>query len=147
MTSAVPILLDTNTISELERRIPNPIVKAWFDTQPPNMAYISSFTIAEIETAIYQQRDPARAKRLQVWLEAFVLPSFNNRILPFDIRAARVYGRWAGENRKTGTPLTVTDTQIAAIAYVHGLVVVTRNTSDFQALPIRIVNPWLKPQV
>jgi toxin FitB len=144
MISAVPVLLDTSTISELERKTPNPIVKAWFDAQPPNMAYISSFTIAEIKTGIYQQRNPKRARRLQVWLEAFVLPGFNNRILPFDTASAQIYGRWAGESRKNGTPLTVTDTQIAAIAYIHGLVVATRNTADFKSLPIRLVNPWLE---
>lgn len=144
MISAVPVLLDTNTISELERKTPNPIVRAWFDAQEPNMAFISSFTIAEIETGIYQQRNLEKAERLRVWLEAFVFPSFNNRILSFDSNAARVYGRWAGENRKNGTPLTVTDTQIAAIAYVHGLVVATRNTNDFKSLPVQLVNPWLK---
>jgi toxin FitB len=142
MINAFPVLLDTNTISELERKVPNPIVKAWFDAQPPNTAYISSFTIVEIEMGIYQQRDPEQARRLRVWLEAFVLPSFNNRILPFDTASAQIYGRWAGESRKTGKPLTVTDTQIAAIAYVHGLVVATRNTTDFESLPIRLVNPW-----
>ncbi len=142
MTDALPVILDTNTISELQRTKPEARVKAWFDLQVPSQSFISSFTIAEIETGIFQLRDAKKAEDLRLWLETFILPTFHNRILPFDTAAARIYGRWAGENRKKGTPLTVTDTQIAAIAYVHGLVVATRNTPDFASLPVRLVNPW-----
>ncbi|MEY4531793.1 MAG: hypothetical protein RLZZ156_2514 [Deinococcota bacterium] len=144
MTNIVPVLLDTNTLSELQRKTPDARVSAWFDAQILNSSFISSFTIAEIEMGIYQQRDPEKAKIFQIWLETDLLPKFEHRILPFDTAAARIYGRWAGESRKKGNTLTVTDTQIAAIAYVHGLTVATRNTSDFALLPVRLVNPWLE---
>jgi toxin FitB len=140
----IEYLLDTNTISELQKKVPDVNVTNWFLSQPINQLYLSSFTIAEIEMGIHQQRDLEKAEKFQTWLETVVLVKFANRILPFNIGAARVYGRWAGESRKKGTPLTVTDTQIAAIAYVHGLVVATRNTADFKSLPIRLVNPWLE---
>jgi toxin FitB len=143
----IEFLLDTNTISELQKKVPDANVANWFFSQPINQLYLSSFTIAEIEMGIHQQRDFEKAEKYQTWLETTVLVKFTNRILPFDTSAARVYGRWAGENRKNGTPLTVIDTQIAAIAYVHGLVVATRNTDDFKSLPIRLVNPWLEPKV
>lgn len=143
----IEYLLDTNTISELQKKVPDTNVENWFFLQPINQLYLSSFTIAEIELGIHQQRDLEKAEKLQTWLETVVLVKFTNRILPFDTSAARVYGRWAGENRKNGTPLTVTDTQIAAIAYVHGLVVATRNTPDFKSLPVQLVNPWLSPKV
>ncbi len=137
-------LLDTNTISELQKKIPNSNLENWFYSQPISQLYLSSFTIAEIEAGIHHQRDLEKAQKLQIWLETVVLVKFTNRILSFDITAARVYGRWAGENRKSGTPLTVTDSQIASIAYVNGLVVATRNTPDFRSLPVQLVNPWLE---
>ncbi len=140
----IEYLLDTNSISELQKKVPNANVENWFYSQPISQLHLSSFTIAEIEMGIHQQRDLEKAKKIQSWFETVVLVKFTNRILTFDTSAARVYGRWAGENRKNGTPLTVTDTQIAAIAYVHGLVVATRNTIDFQSLPIQLVNPWLE---
>jgi toxin FitB len=143
----IKYLLNTNTISELQKKVPDANVASWFLSEPISQLYLPSFTIAEIEMGIHQQRDLEKAEKFQTWLEAVVLVKFTNRILPFDTVAARVYGRWAGENRKNGTPLTVTDTQIAAIAYIHGLVVATRNTADFASLPIRLVNPWLEPQV
>jgi toxin FitB len=143
MINVVLVLLDTNTISELQRKTPDARVKIWFDAQIPSSSFISSFSIAEIETGIFQQRDAKKADELRLWLETFVLPTFQDRILSFDTAAARIYGRWAGENRKKGNTLTVTDTQIAAIAYVHGLSVATRNTTDFIFLPVRLVNPWL----
>ncbi len=143
----IEYLLDTNTISELQKKAPDANVTNWFLSQPISQLYISSFTIAEIEIGIHQQRDLEKAEKFRTWLETVVLVKFTNRIVSFDTSAARVYGRWAGENRKSGTPLTVTDTQIAAIAYVRGLVVATRNIPDFKALPVQLVNPWLKDQV
>ena len=140
----IDYLLDTNTVSELQRKTPDTKVRSWYFSQPVNRLYISSFTIAEIEMGIYQQRDPEKAKIFQIWLETDLLPKFEHRILPFDTAAARIYGCWAGEIRKKGNTLTVTDTQIAAIAYVHGLTVATRNTLNFVLLPVRLVNPWLE---
>ncbi len=136
-------LLDTNTISELQRKKPDPNVRDWFYSQPIGQLYLSSFTIAEIEIGIHQQRDSEKAQSFRVWLETDLLVKFESRILAFDTATARIYGRWAGESRKKGNPLTTTDTQIAAIAYVHGLVIATRNTSDFASLPVRLINPWL----
>ncbi len=140
----IEYMLDTNTLSELQKKIPDANVENWFYSQPVSRLYLSSFTIAEIEAGIHQQRDLEKTEKLQTWLESVVLVKFTNRILSFDTTAAQVYGRWAGKNRKQGTPLTVTDMQIAAIAYVHGLVVATRNTNDFKSLPIQLVNPWLE---
>jgi toxin FitB len=143
MTDFTDILVDTNTISELQRKRPDEQVVAWFNQRRTTHLYISSFSIAEIETGIHYHRDPQIAERLRAWLEGIVLPRFANRILPFDTQAARVYGRWAGDGKKREYPLSVTDAQIAAIAYTRGLTVATRNTVDFENLPIRLINPWL----
>ena len=136
-------LLDTNTISELARKRPDANVQTWFVRQKTKQLYLSSFTVAEIEMGIAQHPDASKAERLRNWLEGSILPNFSQRILGFDLAAARVYGRWAGLARKTGRSLPVVDSQIAAIAFVHGLVVVTRNTEDFKHVPVTVVNPWI----
>jgi toxin FitB len=96
----IEYLLDTNTISELQKKVPDANVENWFYSQPISQLYLSSFTIAEIEAGIHQQRDFKKAEKLQTWLETVVLVKFTNRILSFDTTAARVYGRWAGETAK-----------------------------------------------
>jgi predicted nucleic acid-binding protein len=39
-------------------------------------------------------------------------------------------------------PRPTVDSLIAAIARVHGLVVVTRNIANFELLGVPLVNPW-----
>jgi hypothetical protein len=41
-----------------------------------------------------------------------------------------------------GTPIGAMDAFIAATAEVHGMTLVTRNTSDFETFLERIINPW-----
>lgn len=94
-----------------------------------------------------QQRGSERRfprKRLEVWLETLVA-DFEDRTLPFDVRAARFWGRAVGQARKEGRSLSVVDSQIASIAGVHNLAVVTRNVGHFGVKPfdaIKIINPW-----
>ena len=39
-------------------------------------------------------------------------------------------------------PRSDRDALVAAAALVHGMAVVTRNVSDFQATGVAVVNPW-----
>lgn len=59
--------------------------------------------------------------------------------LPFDSAAAITCGRVRAELAKRGTPIGSYDLQIAAIALVHGLILVTHNTREFgrvEGLPL-----------
>ncbi|TDV67894.1 hypothetical protein EC915_103431 [Pseudomonas sp. LP_7_YM] len=40
-------------------------------------------------------------------------------------------------------PRSEYDTLIAATALVHGMTVVTRNTADFAASGVMLLNPWI----
>nr|MBA2815701.1 putative ribonuclease FitB [Candidatus Pantoea persica] len=87
-------LLDTNVIAELRKaRTPaiEPTVSAWTDIVDAGDMFLSIITVMEIEKGIAQlaRRDPAQAARLQTWFETAVLTEFSDRILPFDIEAAR----------------------------------------------------------
>jgi len=67
---------------------------------------------------------------------------FGDRILPFDVAAARAYAIVAAERRQSGRPITQFDAQIAAIARSRGAAIATRNASDFEGCGILVVNPW-----
>ncbi len=52
--------------------------------------------------------------------------------LPFDGAAARAFGQIRAELQRAGTPIGPYDLQIASIALVHHLTLVTHNTDEFK---------------
>ncbi|HEX4309299.1 MAG TPA: type II toxin-antitoxin system VapC family toxin [Acidobacteriaceae bacterium] len=133
-------LLDTNVVSELrkaDRADAN--VRYWAARLSPAALYLSAISILELEIGVLlvERRDRAQGKILRTWLEARVLPAFEDRILPIDTAVVR---RCAPLH--VPDPHTDRDALIAATALVHGLTVVTRNSSDFRRTGVKLVNPW-----
>lgn len=62
--------------------------------------------------------------------------------LPFDGEAAEIAGKVRAELSKAGTPIGPYDLQIAAIALVYGLVLVTHNTREFQRIEGLWIDDW-----
>ena len=63
-------LLDTNTVSELRKRKPDPRVTSWFDLTPTAELYLSCLTVGEIRRGIERLRgtDEGQAKAIERWL-------------------------------------------------------------------------------
>jgi predicted nucleic acid-binding protein len=80
--------------------------------------------------------DADQAGRLEAWL-ALIVDGYADRILNFDADAAQVWGRL-----RVPRPEHPLDKQIAAIALVHDLIVVTRNVADFAGTGVRVLNPF-----
>jgi len=74
---------------------------------------------------------------LRSWLEQHVLPEFSGRILPVDTAVAQRCARLHIPDKRGER-----DALIAATALVHGMVVVTRNVSDFEPTGVMTLNPW-----
>ena len=62
--------------------------------------------------------------------------------LPYDDTAAQEYGRIRAYLENAGTPIGPYDLQIAAIALVYDLIVVTHNTKEFRRIPGLKVEDW-----
>ena len=60
----------------------------------------------------------------------------------FDAAAAGIWGELMGAGDAAGRQLPIIDAQIAAIALVNGLSVVTRNVRDFAPMGVETVDPW-----
>lgn len=135
-------LLDTNVVSELRKTLPDPFVKRWADGVPLSSLYVSVITILELETGVLQRerRDPAQGAVLRRWMDEHVLPTFAERILPIDTAVAQRCARLHVPDR-----MAHGDALIAATALVHGMTVVTRNTADFAAADVKLIDPWLQP--
>ena len=134
------ILLDTNVLSELTRPRPAPQVVRWLESNEPRLA-LPTIALAELRYGI--ARLPPGGRRtslLRFW--RMTRDRFHGRIFSFDERAAEVYGDVAADAARKGRRLNVADGQIAAIALVHRMQIATRDTGDFEASGVGVVNPW-----
>jgi len=68
---------------------------------------------------------------------------FHTRCLAFDERAASHYAKLVADRVRAGRPISVEDAQIAAVALAGGLVLATRNISDFAGIEgLSLVDPF-----
>jgi predicted nucleic acid-binding protein len=135
-------LLDTNAVSELVRRSPDPGVVAWFKSQPEERLFLSSITLAELQRGVAQLPIGERRAGLERWMAEDVTRRFSGRLLGFGAAEALVWGDLAARLKLAGTGFATMDAQIAAIALAHGLAVVTRNMRHFEPFGVALVNPW-----
>ena len=61
-------LLDTNVISELVRKKPEPKVVRWIQDTDEDLLYLSVLTMGEIRKGITSYPDAARRVKLEAWL-------------------------------------------------------------------------------
>ena len=139
------ILLDTNVVSELMRRTPEPAVVAWLDAQDASSVYISVITEAELRYGVAILPEGRRRARLAAELDKTVEEELGRLVLPFDRAAARSFAAIGAARRAAGLPISHADCQIAAIARSRGARVVTRNDGDFEQCGIEVINPWPAP--
>lgn len=136
-------LLDTNVVSELRKAGTDRInleVLRWSDSVDQSTLFVSVITLMELEIGVLRlvRRDEEQATLIRIWLEKQVIPAFNGRILPVDLPVALHCATLHVPNPKADR-----DSLIAATALTHSLTVVTRNTSDFEASNVSLLNPWL----
>ena len=135
------ILLDTNVVSEAMKPDPDPAVLGWLDEQAAETLFLCSVTIAELMFGIAALPKGKRKERLTTALEG-VVTLFADRILPFDIEAARRYADLAVSARAAGRGFPTPDGYMAAIAAAHDFAVASRDSSAFSAAGLNVINPW-----
>lgn len=122
-------LLDTNVVSEALRPNPDPGVMAQLEAEDGRMA-IPSVVWHELSFGMLRLPPSRRRDTTEAFLSEFVAPVFP--VLPYDDRAAAWHAAQRAALTAAGKPPPFVDGQIAAIAAVNDLTLVTRNIKDFE---------------
>jgi toxin FitB len=131
-------LLDTNVVSETRKTHADSGVIAFLSAAGASTLFVSVLTLGELRKGVAAKRrsDPGAASLLGAWVDG-IETTFADRVLPIDVEAGRRWGELSA-----GRSLPVVDTLIAATAISHDLTLVTRNTRDFAATGVPLVDPW-----
>ena len=132
-------LLDTNVISEPLRRAPNQHVLERLKQHEAEIA-IATVVWHELLYGAYHLPHSAKRSAIEEYLSEVVTPTFP--ILPYDVQAAQWHAAERARLVSLGQTPPFADGQIAAIAQVNHLTLVTANTSDFSMFRELRVENW-----
>jgi tRNA(fMet)-specific endonuclease VapC len=134
----VTYLLDTDTcIAFLRGR--DPALKRHVAALTARDIIVAAPVRAELFYGAARSRDPMGTRQE---VDAFLAPFAS---LPFDDRAADIYGRIRAELTAAGTPIGPNDLLIAAVALVASATLVTHNTGEFARIRGILLDDWLQP--
>jgi predicted nucleic acid-binding protein len=98
-------------------------------------------TLAELLFGI-RALPPGKRKDMLAQTLDGLLGLFRDRVLPFDIDAARHYAELAVTAKVAGRGFPTPDGYIAAIAASRGFIVASRDTAPYEAASVTVINPW-----
>ena len=136
------IVLDTNVISELMRRSPDPTVVRWLDGQPTESIWTTSITLFEVRWGLDLIAPGRRRRELEVAFEQLIADDLQGRVQLFDAPAANAAGSIAAKSQRSGHGIEVRDLQIAGIVAARRARLATSNLRHFEGVGIDMVNPW-----
>ena len=128
-------LLDTNTCVEYLNGRSRRVLEALQSRTPEDIA-VCPIVKAELHYGALRSKNPQQALAK---LEEFLAPF---RLLPFDDQCAAAYGRIRARLAQAGLLIGPNDLLIAAIAVVHGAILVTHNIREFSRVEGLAIEDW-----
>jgi tRNA(fMet)-specific endonuclease VapC len=138
----VAYLLDSNILSEPTKAQPNPHVLAKWERHGAEVC-TASVVIHELRYGVARLPEGKRKAALAAYLDGLLrhpLP-----VLPYDAGAALYHAGERARLAALGCVAGFADGQIAAIAAVNGLILVTRNVADFRYFSGLRLENWFEP--
>ena len=133
-------LLDTNVISEVCKKEPNEAVLNWLGQNATDL-YLSVVTIEEMRFGQFMMPKGKKQAALKQMIDS-LLETYATKMLSFDPHAAAQCAIFHEQAISSAYSPSIEDLMIASIAHVNDLVVVTRNTRDFDYLDIELLDPF-----
>ena len=134
-------LLDTNVLSEVMKREPDPTVIRWLNALSTTQCFLSVLTVGEITKGVELMADGRRKETLRNWLDRDLAGRFRGRILDVDQATAEAWGRLDADARRIGRPLPVIDGLLLATAQRHRLTFVTGDVADCEGRGVPVLDP------
>jgi predicted nucleic acid-binding protein len=135
----VSYLIDTNILSEFDKKTPNPQVIEFIQSLPSEQIFISVVSLGEIMKGIEKLDDsPKKARLCENYEKKCEL--FAGKTIDLDKKIMTEWGRLVARCERT---LPVMDSLLAATCLVWHLTLVTRNITDFADISgLSVLNPW-----
>jgi tRNA(fMet)-specific endonuclease VapC len=132
-------LIDTNVLSELIKRNPNPHFMARLRSTPADALFSASICIMELRYGVLK-----RGISVDLWtkIERQILPRIG--ILPFSYKEAMKAGELIHHLNSIGQPIGIEDIMIASIALCNALTVVSANIKHFSRVPGLKTENWFQ---
>jgi len=132
-------LLDTNILSEPAKLQPDHKVLHKLDLYSGQ--YCTAVTVwHELHYGVERMADSKRKESLFCYLDA--LEQGGLVILPYDKMAGEWLAQQRGRLSKRGVTMPGMDGEIAAVAFINQLVLVTRNVDDFANYDGLLIQNW-----
>lgn len=131
-------LVDANVLSEVTRPNPSANVLEWLRANAAEIA-VDPVILGELRYGILLLPKGRKRTELDGWFAGGVETL---HCLPWDRAVGLRWAELLAFLKKRGTPIPVKDSMIAATALTHGLIVVTRNTMDFEKAKIPTFDPF-----
>jgi predicted nucleic acid-binding protein len=134
----VRFLVDANVLSEPTKPTPDPAVVEWLRENERDIV-VDPVILGELRFGILLLPKGKRRTRLERWFAAGIQRLL---CLPWEAETGLRWAELLARLRVSGRAMPIKDSLIAATALVHGLVVATRNRSDFETAGVKIIDPF-----
>ena len=131
-------LVDANVLSEATKSTPDPRVVAWLRENERDIV-VDPLILGEVRFGILLLAKGKRRTKLEAWFDAGVQ---RVHCLPWEAETGLRWAELLARLRASGRAMPIKDSLIAATALVHGLVVATRNRTDFEPAGVKIIDPF-----
>ena len=131
-------LVDANVLSETTKPVPDPAVVDWLRRNERALV-VDPVVLGEIRFGILLLPRGRRRARLERWFDSGVE---RLHCLPWDAATGSRWAELLADLRAAGAAMPIKDSLIAATALTHGLVVATRNRTDFERAGVRVCDPF-----
>lgn len=136
------IVIDTNVLSALMRKVPERPVVEWLDRQAAESIWITSITLFEARLGLALLPKGKRRQALETAFDKLLVEDLEGRVLDFDRPAAEAAAELAAGRQREGQTIDIRDTQIAGIVIARRAGFATRNVRHFSDLNVDVINPW-----
>ncbi len=131
-------LVDANVLSEPTKSNPHPGVVQWLRHNEREIV-VDPIILGEVRFGILLLPRGRRRSKLERWFNEGIQ---RVQCLGWEAEAGLRWAELLADLRASGRSMPIKDSLIAASALVHGLVIATRNRTDFKKTGVEIVDPF-----